>query len=426
MLLSRQLQKLLVEAFPNLTVNQENISFLIYKLSYCFENSGCSRGFVLGTSSSKIRFIENGPYFDLLMKIKSLINTGSSNIQNEQYTHKFVFDLMSKDFNIYVGFREGNYFITSRQAFIDIRETDITIFPFLFYYSHPIIMSYLKLIKSLEASLPKRIDDCSFHANRTGCYMYQGSSECIFNYVSRCPLRILLRKSKSGLGGAISTIDKALMTVNRYQPSDFQSTENYFDYLLTKILLEILNIVAWKTSIETAKLMGVKVDLKTSIFDIRAHVKSIPAPKIRRAFNYLLNSLESIIELNDPYQARTRIILFLESLPKFMRIISEYASFIDMYSFCRQSFLDERVIKGLIEYYYPFIKGKISESISKEIKSLLLEDGCIEPREISKEISEELAFKVLEVLSQKNILKKVIKKGRPIFVGNLMNEQNIH
>jgi hypothetical protein len=406
-----------MDAFPLLRPTYENIGSFLNKLGDCLEKNSCVRGFVLSSSVRKIRFVESGPYYDLVMRFKEQIASGNSSFSDEELSrHGLTIDLMNRNYELFVGVRRGSYFVTSRRAAINIIEDGLHSVPFLFLYSHSIVINYLRVLKSLEVALPHRINDCSVHAKRTGCYRYIGSTECIFNYVSRCPLRILLRGSKEQRGGALPLLDNYLSRISPVGPRDFSFSESHLDYLLTTLLLEILYLVSWKAAVETGRLMNIDVYIEKRALGSQSLLMSLLNIKARRALSFMLDSLNIILKLDDPYQARTRLILYLESLPKFLRIIGDHVSSMDVYSFCRQSVVDERVVRGLIEYYYPFLKGKVAEAVSREISKILYEDGCVEPREISNGISNEMALKILEVLAQKNILRKVPRKGHPIFV----------
>lgn len=415
--LSSQTHHVLMETFPLLSPTYENIGSFLDKLSDCLEKNTCIRGFVLGASVKKIRFVESGPYHELLMKLKEQIALNKSLLSDKElFRRDLALDLMSRGHQLYIGVREGSYFVTSRKAVISVMEQDSPCVPYLFLYSHPIVISYLRVLKALEATLPHRIDECSVHARRTGCYRYIGSTECIFNYVSKCPLRILLRNSKNNGGGVYVDIIRLLSRISASWSREFSLIEARLDFLLTKLLLEVLSLVSWKAAFETARLMKIDIYMSKPTLESHSSLMSLLNIKSRRALSFMLDSLNIILSLDDSYQARTRLILYLESLPKFLRIIGDHISSMDAYSFCRQSIVDERVVKGLIEYYYPFLKGRIAESISREISKILYEDGCVEPREISYGVSDEMALKILEILAQKNILRKVPRKGNPIFV----------
>lgn len=348
--------------------------------------------------------------------MKKEIERGSLPDIGELAANKGPIDLMSKNFKIYVGISEGRYFITSRQASLSIGDEVRVPLTFLFFYSHPLTLNYLRILKSLEFTLPSRVSECSSHANRMACFTYRGSVECIFNYSARCPLRALLRNSAGIQKGALPMLDDALELIEKQGSYNVNSNERALDYQLTRLFLEILYAIAWKTAMETSKIMKIIIELEDPPLRIDNPLKENLSAKANRAINFLLESLRSIMEIDDSYQARTRLILYLESFPKFVGLIGGYVSSMEAYSFCRKAKLEEGVIRGLIEYYYPFLKGKLSESLAREIAWLLSEDGCIEPEEIAHHVSEELAYKILDTLAQKYILKKVTRKGRSVFV----------
>lgn len=422
------------------TLPEISISNYLQQISECIELGKCSRGVPLSGWNSK-RIVKTSPekFLAILSAVdgvavdKVFERTGSSRgyvLSNEALDWKDIFqkdikmigkylDIVSWEQGAYLGVKVNsnavviprNGRVSNHMRISPIPYEAISRFvPFVGAYSYNILRAYKKLLYSIEI-VPRFSPICYSKGEKVECFRYRGSSRCPFSKGIVCPLRTLHRKPRIGeLGGALDWIKSADEILEMNRPK----IQHKADYLSSAYLLNFLASIAYILSSALKELAGLKswkVDVEEAVRraeEIRQLSMMTNNYKVRELAINTAEDLE-IMASSPPSQKKTKVIIHLDNFPQRLTLLARLVRNDRIYSLCKPRQLSATVVEGYVRTFFPLLRGEISRIVSEKISTLLAVNGCIEAKDLSNVLSEELAEALLNLLHSKNLLLK--KRG---------------
>jgi hypothetical protein len=412
----------------------EVVAHSLSLLQRCIEWNQCSRGIIVSGNPGKIKRASERLYLSLIPSAIEYGTGGSSLLLLNGLTlsnmldfvklntrgYAYEYEIVAASNNFLVGIRRKNYILipNTRLGYmveLSLEETGYPlVMPLLLIVGYSILKAYRRLVFSLETPPPSK-SSCSKHADLLECYKYKGSSRCVFNKKIVCPLRFLYRKPPiDGIGGAFYHLENAERILNIISP--YKNKGSRLDYYTTAFLVTYIKLLSIYSGLALKRIMGLKITAEEGSLlskyernlQVLSNSSSEVSLKMAAFLGNIANSTLGLNEkLNEPYQLRTYLMLAAENLPYLIKRLSTLSRHYSAYSICKPSYLSQKIVFSYIVRFFPLLGKEVASEVSEKISKGITEWGCIEAEDLQDILAPPLSKKLLNTLSEKNLLRKV-------------------
>ncbi len=422
---------------------EEAISESLNALSRCLEENTCSKGIILSGNRGKIKRIAFDTYLRLVNEVLNENNsrTGinsvlifsskkSLNILRERpWLQGNLIEIVINTHGVFLGVKNGKLVIIPRlphteslsivekETFKEMINEISKLIPWSIMVSHALNKAYRRIQFALETPPPLSVKNCLDKGIKIECYKYRGSSRCIFDPKVTCPLRLIYRRPPSrDTASAVYWI----MRMKRKLPPLPQSINNIsdLDKTIAWFLLSYIEALVYETGLTIKEIMNIPLsrdeaeNLAGTLYRMQVIVETVneQSPKLGSYINLMRNEAINISRIDNPFQKKTYLIIATDSLPYKIRRLSKIVKNYRTYLACKPTYISPKTIEGYLKRFFPLLGGELSRKASEIISNAIGEWGCVEPGDLVEAMDIELAGDILELLTRKNLLKRL--KGK--------------
>ncbi len=418
---------------------EEALSEYLRRIFLCIESGGCAKGIIVSGIPAKIKRSNSDVYYSFLngvlgrrwggsrlyelevIGIDGLISILKGN--PELYPSKL--EVVIDQYGVHLGVRKKDIVVIkdprldanngkNRLTKAYFLQQTSPIMPYVLLYSISFLKGYRRLVYSLTTPPPSRREKCFLKGQLIECYRYRGSARCVFDRKVICPLRFIYRgPPRDGFGGALYHIDSGLKSLEKWGGGDDDLLHT--DHMITVFLLSYLGVL----SILSGRSLKQIVGFPTGEYDyskLHEYIEKIETsseflgkqyPRLGFYLKILGESIQEAYQGKDPYQLRTRVMLAADSIPYVIRRLSSMVRLLSIYKMCRPERISPRVIEGYLKRFFPLLGTGLSGKVALRVAEALSNWGCVEPVDLKELVGEKMAERLLELLTKKNLLKRI-------------------